>query len=104
MRYLLDTHTLLWWLTDDPQLSPRAGELIGNDQNAILVSAASAWEIATIPMCKLPVAAALALTDLVTIVRNIVTNEIQACKQSISPNSKANALLRWIPSLQQRKP
>lgn len=59
MRYLLDTHTLLWWLTDDPQLSPRARELIGNEQNAILVSAASAWEIATkYRLGKLPVAAA----------------------------------------------
>lgn len=47
MRYLLDTHTLLWWLTNDPQLSPLAGTLIADEGNTILVSAASAWEIAT---------------------------------------------------------
>lgn len=47
MRFLLDTHTFLWWLTDDPRLSPSAREIIGNEANAILVSAASAWEIAT---------------------------------------------------------
>ena len=47
MRFLLDTHALLWWLTNDPQISPAARELIGNEANVILVSAASAWEIAT---------------------------------------------------------
>lgn len=47
MKYLLDTHTLLWWWTDDPQLSNRAREIITDEQNAIFVSAASAWEIAT---------------------------------------------------------
>lgn len=47
MRFLLDTHALLWWLTDDPKLSARAREIIANETNTILVSAASAWEIAT---------------------------------------------------------
>jgi PIN domain nuclease of toxin-antitoxin system len=47
MRYLLDTHALLWWWTNDQQLSTRARALIGDEANTILVSAASAWEIAT---------------------------------------------------------
>ena len=47
MRCLLDTHALLWWLFDDPKLSAQAGEVIAEPENAILVSAASAWEIAT---------------------------------------------------------
>jgi len=47
MRLLLDTHALLWWLTDDPRLSPTARATIGDEANGILVSAASAWEIAT---------------------------------------------------------
>lgn len=47
MRVLLDTHALLWWWTDAPELSPKAKELIQNESNEILVSAASAWEIAT---------------------------------------------------------
>lgn len=45
--YLLDTHTLLWWLTNDPKLSARAFEIIQAPHNAILVSSASGWEIAT---------------------------------------------------------
>ncbi len=47
MRLLLDTHALLWWWTDDPQLSDSARTLIADEGNLILVSAASAWEIAT---------------------------------------------------------
>lgn len=44
-RLLLDTHTLLWWLADDPQLGTTAREFIGDVRNTVIVSAASAWEI-----------------------------------------------------------
>jgi PIN domain nuclease of toxin-antitoxin system len=47
MKVLLDTHALLWWFTDDPRLSPKARALIGDMSNEVIVSAASAWEIAT---------------------------------------------------------
>jgi PIN domain nuclease of toxin-antitoxin system len=47
MKVLLDTHALLWWFTDDPRLSARVRALIGDLDNEILISAASAWEIAT---------------------------------------------------------
>jgi PIN domain nuclease of toxin-antitoxin system len=46
-RYLLDTHVLLWWLFDDPKLSRPAHDVIQAPENAILVSSASGWEIAT---------------------------------------------------------
>jgi PIN domain nuclease of toxin-antitoxin system len=46
MRILLDTHALLWWLSDDPALGPRARDQIGDIDNDIIVSAASMWEIA----------------------------------------------------------
>jgi PIN domain nuclease of toxin-antitoxin system len=46
VRYLLDTHAFLWWLVDDPRLSPRAHAAIRDSGNEILFSAASAWEIA----------------------------------------------------------
>jgi PIN domain nuclease of toxin-antitoxin system len=44
-RFLLDTHTLLWWLNDSPQLGPRCREVIRNDRNQVFVSAATTWEI-----------------------------------------------------------
>lgn len=47
MRLLLDTHALLWWWTNDPKLSDTARCAIADEANQILVSAASAWEIAT---------------------------------------------------------
>ena len=47
MRALLDTHALLWWLYDSPRLSGAAHATIADPKNEILVSAASAWEIAT---------------------------------------------------------
>ena len=47
MRVLLDTHSLLWWLSDDPALSATARSVMAETQNALLISAASAWEIAT---------------------------------------------------------
>ena len=36
--YLLDTHVLLWWLFNDPQLSEPAFEIIKNPENNIVVS------------------------------------------------------------------
>ena len=46
-RYLIDTHILLWWIFDDPKLSQNIREIIENPSNKIIVSSASAWEIAT---------------------------------------------------------
>ena len=46
MSYLLDTHALLWWLADDPALSPGAREIIAEGSNRVCVSAATIWEIA----------------------------------------------------------
>ena len=47
MRLLLDTHALLWAVGDPERMSVRARELIGDGNNELVVSAASAWEIAT---------------------------------------------------------
>lgn len=47
MSYLLDTHILLWWLFDDPKLNTTCRDIIRNPGDRILVSSASAWEIAT---------------------------------------------------------
>ena len=47
VRLLLDTHAFLWWLADSGRLSDTARSRIADERNRILVSAASAWEIAT---------------------------------------------------------
>lgn len=61
MRLLLDTHALLWWLGDDPALPPAARKAMAATSNVVLVSAASAWEIATkVRLGRLPGAEELA--------------------------------------------
>ncbi len=45
MRVLLDTHTLLWFALDDPQLSAAAKAVIVDPANEKYVSPASWWEI-----------------------------------------------------------
>jgi PIN domain nuclease of toxin-antitoxin system len=40
---LLDTHALVWWITDDRRLSKKARDVIATDE--VLVSVVSAWEI-----------------------------------------------------------
>jgi PIN domain nuclease of toxin-antitoxin system len=46
MRLLLDTHTLLWWLTDNPRLSYAAEAAISTPENDVFVSACVGYEIA----------------------------------------------------------
>jgi PIN domain nuclease of toxin-antitoxin system len=47
MRALLDTHALVWWWTDNRRLPGPARDVIADPDNAVFVSAATAWEIAT---------------------------------------------------------
>ena len=46
MKYLLDTHTLLWIVTNDPRLSKKAKNAYLNSENLICFSIASLWEMA----------------------------------------------------------
>ena len=46
MKILLDTHAFLWWITDSPKLSARAGAVIRDGRNTLFLSAACGWEIA----------------------------------------------------------
>ena len=46
MRLLLDTHALLWYLLDDPELSPVAKAAIESPAAQVYVSAVSSFEIA----------------------------------------------------------
>jgi len=45
VKFLLDTHLLLWWLSDNPLLPAQARQLIGDPNNTIFVSAVSLWEV-----------------------------------------------------------
>jgi PIN domain nuclease of toxin-antitoxin system len=45
MKYLLDTHTFLWWDMESSRLSTRAFALCQDRSNVLLLSIASVWEI-----------------------------------------------------------
>ncbi|MCD4691864.1 MAG: type II toxin-antitoxin system VapC family toxin [Calditrichales bacterium] len=45
MKYLIDTHTLLWIVTNDPKLSAKAKDLYLDSENEIFISMASIWEL-----------------------------------------------------------
>jgi PIN domain nuclease of toxin-antitoxin system len=45
VRLLLDTHALIWWTADAPELSGRARAAVADRANEVVVSIASLWEI-----------------------------------------------------------
>lgn len=45
MKYLCDTHVLLWWLNDDKRLKKPVRDILENPKNIIYVSVVSGWEI-----------------------------------------------------------
>jgi len=46
MRILIDTHILIWHLDGDSRLSKKTIEIIENENNEIVISVASLWELA----------------------------------------------------------
>ena len=46
MKYLIDTHTVLWFLKGDKKLSDKARRLIDSPRNSKFLSIVSLWEIA----------------------------------------------------------
>lgn len=57
MRFLLDTHTFLWFIGGDHRISDKAKTAIADFDNDVFLSVASLWEIAVkinIGKLKLP--------------------------------------------------
>lgn len=46
MKFLLDTHAFLWWITDSPLLSEKARLLMTESSTELFWSSAGSWEIA----------------------------------------------------------
>lgn len=65
MRLLLDTHVILWWLTDDPTLATDIKAKLDTEPD-IFLSAATSWELAI----KYAVGKLKAPEDLLERVRN----------------------------------
>jgi len=57
LHLLLDTHALIWWMTENPALPESVRRLMVDKRNTVVVSAASAWEMATkVRLGRLPAA------------------------------------------------
>ena len=46
MRYLLDTHAVIWYFEDLPKITPTVSKIIDNHENNIYISSVCLWEIA----------------------------------------------------------
>ena len=93
---LLDTHIFLWWLFDDPKLPSGIRRFVKDRNNAVFVSAASVWEIATkFRLGRLPDAAEVA--------KNVPEWIVRAGLQSI-PVTVEHAQLAGAWNLSHRDP
>ena len=45
MKYLLDTHAVIWYIEDSSELPKKISDLIDNPENDIYISSVSFWEI-----------------------------------------------------------
>jgi PIN domain nuclease of toxin-antitoxin system len=45
MRYLIDSHVIVWWLSDPERLTPAARLAISEADHEVYFSAASVWEL-----------------------------------------------------------
>jgi len=52
VKYLLDTHTFLWSLSNDPQLKPDTKKIVKDKSKVVFLSVISVWEIVIKVMAK----------------------------------------------------
>ncbi len=75
MSYLLDTHIFLWWVLDNPKLDKETRLLLGETDENLFLSAASAWEMAI----KAQIGKLILPESVVDFVRKqLVLNDIQS--------------------------
>jgi PIN domain nuclease of toxin-antitoxin system len=46
MNAVLDTHVVVWWFNEPERLSKRARQVLDSQEDRLLVSAATGWELA----------------------------------------------------------
>jgi PIN domain nuclease of toxin-antitoxin system len=80
MKYIIDTHVFLWIVEDNPQLSTKARAIYLNEDNKILLSMASVWEIA--------IKSSLKKLELPGSLSDFVQNHIRANNISLLSNQK----------------
>ena len=69
MKYLLDTHTIIWYLEDLPKIPLKTKEIIELSDNDIYICSVSLWEI-VIKMNLGKLKLSLSLDELFTAIKN----------------------------------
>ena len=87
MRYLLDTHAIIWLIEDSPKMRLEMKEIVKHIQNDIYISSVSLWEIAIkINLNKLDLG--LSFDEVVAEIKNSDINILQIEDEYLSRLSK----------------
>jgi PIN domain nuclease of toxin-antitoxin system len=73
MRYLIDTHTFLWFNNGSSEISQIAKSMIENKENEIFISIASLWEISI----KSALGKLVISSDFETVIDDVIQSEIE---------------------------
>ena len=71
-KYLLDTHTLIWFIEGNSKLSPTAKDIIEQNTENLIVSIVSIWEIAI----KISIGRLILTKNLTEIVLELIMNQV----------------------------
>jgi PIN domain nuclease of toxin-antitoxin system len=94
MSYLIDTHILLWWMSDKKRLSKEQRRVINrvSAENPLMLSDISLWEIATLVQLKkiqlsLPLRDWLEKATALPLIKRIPITPAIAAQVAVLPNS-----------------
>ncbi len=88
MKFLIDTHTFLWFIAGSLELSETAKELIENDKNDIFISIASLWEISI----KTAIGKLHILGSYDTVINDVTDNDIEILPINFAHTAMQNQL------------
>ena len=88
MKILLDSQALFWWYSDPAKISKRAVSMIEDAENTILVSAATAWELAI----KTAIGKLDALSFVIDLPRYLAEEGFEELPVSVSQATRAGLL------------
>jgi len=83
MKYLLDTHVVIWYFEDSSELSSQIIEIIDSSENIKYISYISLWEIA-IKMNLKKLDLKLTLSELLNKIQNSEFNILQIEDEHLS--------------------
>lgn len=87
-KYLIDTHTFLWFVSDAKELSPTVKNIIENVDNQVFISIASLWEISI----KMSIGKLNVFDKYETVINDVIDNDIEILPITFIHTVKQNLL------------